>query len=426
MQASRWFVFALMFASSGVMFGQEEGTSEVPPEQEKKLEWNGNLDVKYTLFHMHESSPLFQLQFPVNKPSSSLLTQYRFEPYLNAEYRTSDLGFYLRTHATYFSDADASVDIFEAYGNFNPTFSTTLQAGKRVYNWGKGYAFNPVGYVNPVKDPENPELAQAGLLSANVEYVKSFSSGALQNMSLLLVAIPSSGNVSNRFGELKQTDLALKTSFLVWDTDIDLMGFYSLQKPKRIGVDIARNVSENWEVHGELSYSANVEKFTIANKSVASNIGSGATYLFGIRYLHESNVTLIAEYYHNQFGLSASEFDSYSRFLASGTQGNDPIQLQQMAKVNQTYFRGSNLMKDYLYLKLTKPEPFDWLYLTLSAFTIYNVADKSFLLSAMMNYKPATNIEFILWPTLVTGGGNTEYGSKAFRQKVELWMRVFF
>jgi opacity protein-like surface antigen len=397
-----------------------------PPEQEKRLEWSGNLDVKYSLFHMHESTALYKLQFPVNKPSSSFLTQYRFEPYLNAEYRTSDLGFFLRTHATYFSDADASVDIFEAYGNFNPSFSTTVQAGKRVYNWGKGYAFNPVGFINPVKDPENPELAQAGLLSANVEYVKSFESEALQNISFAFVVIPSSGTTSNRFSELKHTDLALRTSFLLWDTDIDVMGFYSIQKPKRVGMDIARNVSENLEIHGELTYSANVEKFTITNNSGTSSRSNGTTYLLGIRYLHESNVTLIAEYYHNQFGLSASEFDSYSRFLTSGTQGNDPILLQQVAKVNQTNFRGGSLMKDYLYLKLTKPEPFDWLYLTLSAFTIYNVADKSFLLSTMMNYKPVTNIEFIIWPTLVTGGGNTEYGSKAFRQKVELWMRVFF
>jgi hypothetical protein len=375
---------------------------------------------------MHESSPLFKLQFPVNKPSSSLLTQYRFEPYLNAEYRTSDLGFYLRTHATYFSDADASVDIFEAYGNINPSFNTTLQAGKRVYNWGKGYAFNPVGFVNPVKDPENPELVQAGLLSANVEYVKSFSSGALQNMSMLIVAIPSSGNASNRFGELKQTEFALKTSLLLWDTDIDVIGFYSIQKPKRVGVDIARNMSENWEVHCELSYSAKVKKFTIANNSLVSTTISGSSYLAGFRYLHESNTTLIVEYYHNEFGLSASQFDAYIQFLTLGTQANDAILLQQVAKVNQTYFRGGNLMKDYLYLKFTKPEPFDWLYFTPSVLTIYNIADRSFLLSVTMNYKPVTNVEFILWPTLITGGANTEYGSKAFRQKVEVWMRVFF
>jgi len=426
MRHPRWFVFVVISALRSVLFGQEEGASEVPAEETKKLEWSGNLDVKYTLFHMDESSAAYVLQFPMSRPSSPFLSQYRFEPYLNAEYRVRDLGFSLSTHATYFSDAEASVDIFEAYGSFNPSFGTTLQAGKRVYNWGKGYAFNPVGFVNPVKDPENPELAQAGLLSANVEYVKSFSSGALQNMSLLLVVIPSSGSTDNRFGELKHTDLALKTSFLLWDTDIDFMGFYSIQKPRRVGMDIARNMSENVEVHGELTYSANVTRFTIANNSLVATTTNGVSYLLGLRYLHESNTTLIAEYFHNEFGLSASEFDAYTRFLGSGTQGNDPILMQHVASVHQTYFRGSNLMKDFVYLKLTKPEPFDWLYFTPSVFIIYSVADRSFLLSAAMIYKPVTNVEFILWPTLVSGGENTEYGSKAFRQRVEVWMRVFF
>ncbi len=419
-------LLVLIVLSAPIISSAQDEEVTPPPEQENKLEWQGNLDVKYTLFHMHESSALYKLQFPLTKPSSPLLTQYRFEPYLNAEYRTSDLGFYLRTHATYFNDADASVDIFEAYGNFNPSFSTTLQAGKRVYSWGKGYAFNPVGYVNPLKDPENPELAQAGLLSANVEHVKSFSSGALQNISFLLVVIPSSGSTSSRFGELKQTELALKTSLLLWDTDIDLMGFYSTQKPKRLGMDIARNLSDNVEVHGELSYSANVERFTIASNALVSSTTNSVSFLLGFRFLHESNTTLIAEYFHNEFGLSTSEFDSFNRLLTSGTQGSDPVLLQQVAMVNQTYFRGSNLMKDYLYLKLIKPEPFDLLYFTPSLYIICNIADKSFLVSATMNYKPATNIEFIFWPTLVTGGGNTEYGSKAFRQKLELWMRVFF
>jgi hypothetical protein len=420
------FLFVVMFAASGVLFGQEEETSEAPPEQEKTLEWNGNLDVKYTVFHMHESAAAYSLQFPVNKPSSSFLTQYRLEPYLNAEYRTRDLSFTLRTHALYLSDADAAVDLFEAYGSYNPSFNMTVQAGKRVYTWGKGYAFNPVGYVNPLKDPENPELAQAGLLSANVEYVKSFASGTVQNLSFLLVIIPFSATTETRFGELKHTDLALKTSLLIWDTDIDLMGYYSIQKPRRLGFDIARNLSENMEVHAELSYSYNAEKLSVANNTVSASLSKGMTYLLGFRYLHGSNTTLIAEYYHNELGASASEFDAYNRFLTLGIQGNDPVLLQQAAAVSQRYVRGSNVMKDYVYLKLTRPEPFDWLYFTPSLFIIYNVADKSLLCSATMNYKPATNIEFILWPTLVTGGENTEYGSKAFRQKVEVWMRVFF
>ena len=156
-----WFIFVLMFALAAVVFGQVKEDLEITEEEpEKKLEWNGNLDVKYSLFNMDQNSALYKLQFFKNPPSSSLFSQYRLEPYLNAEYRTSDLGFVLKTHASYYSDTNSRFDLFEAYASFSPSFNTNLQAGKRVYSWGKGYAFNPVGFVNPVKDPENPELAQ--------------------------------------------------------------------------------------------------------------------------------------------------------------------------------------------------------------------------------------------------------------------------
>ncbi len=282
MKFSHWVTSVLIFALSMVVFAQDENDYETPVEPERKLEWNGNLDVKYMLFNMDQKSAQYRLQFYKNSPSSSLLSQYKLEPYLNAEYRTSDLGFVLKTHASYYSDTDARFDLFEAYANFNPSFNITLQAGKRVYSWGKGYAFNPVGFVNPTKDPENPELAQAGLLSANIEYVKSFSSEALQSFSFLAVLIPTTDVDGTTFGEFNNTDIALKSSFLLWDTDIDLLAYYSEIKPKRYGFDFSRNIQENIEVHGELSFNQNVEKYTIQNNALSYNrvrqvfISSGA------------------------------------------------------------------------------------------------------------------------------------------------------
>lgn len=416
-------IIVLLFNNAA---GQEDERPDEIIEDKQSLEWNGNLDVKYTLYHMRESSTQYRLLFPSNTPSSSLLTQYRIEPYINAEYSTGNLGFILKTHATYFSENDASVNILEAYSKANLSFHTTLQTGKRVYNWGKGYAFNPVGFINPIKDPENPELAQSGLLSANIEYVKSFSSDALQNITFMFVVIPASSPTGNRFSELKHTNLAFRTSLLLWDTDIDAMAYYSIQNPKRIGMDFSRNLSENLELHGEISYNNNVETYSINNSAVVTNVSDGFISLAGLRYLLESNTTLIAEYYHTDFGMSASAFEGYNRFLTSTVQSNNSVFIQQASKINQTYFRGTNLSKDYLYIKLTQPEPFDWLYFTPSIFTIFNLEDKSYLLSATLNYKPITNVEFILWPTLISGERSTEYGSKAFQQKVEIWMRVFF
>ncbi len=427
MKFPQWFIFVLMFASSAFVFGQEKENLPISEEeQEKKLEWNGNLDLKYSLFNMDKNSTQYKLQFFKNPTSSSLLSQYRLEPYLNAEYRTSDLGFFLKTHATYYSDTNSRFDLFEAYASFNPSFNTNLQAGKRVYSWGKGYAFNPIGFVNPVKDPENPELAKAGLLSANFEYIKSFSSEAVQSFSFLAVLIPTSDIAGASFGEFNNTDIAMKSSLLLWDTDIDLLAYFSEIKPKRFGFDFARNIQDNIEIHGEFSFNQNVEKFTIKDNALANNRVDRYSYLFGLRFLDASNTTIIAEYYHNGTGLTQDEYYQYSQFLNNGAESINPIVKQQTLGVSQTYFKGQTLMRDYLYIKLSHPEPFDWLYFTPSLYTIYNLTDNSFLLSFQLSYKPVTNTEFIFWTTMFGGDRSTEYGGKQVQQRMELWMRVFF
>jgi len=146
----------------------------------------------------------------------------------------------------------------------------------------------------------------------------------------------------------------------------------------------------------------------------------------GMRYLNRINTTFIIEYYHNNLGFSKNEFNSFLSYLQNSVDSED-VNLINMAKLNlSTHFRSKTLMKDYLYLKIIQPEPFGWLYTSVSLFSIYNVADKSFNLSPQFTYKPFTNFEFLLWPTLFFGGNEIEYGSKQFKQKVEVWLRFYF
>jgi hypothetical protein len=398
-------------------------SEDVAPE--KKLEWNGNLDAKYTMFHMDRSSALYRLQFFDSPTASEYLSQYRIEPYLNADYQTRDVGFHLKTHATYFSDDNATFDLFEAYGSFSPSFSSTIQAGKRVFTWGKGYAFNPAGFINSVKDPENPELAQAGLLSASFEFVKSLPSTQLQTISLLLVAIPPTPDLLNRYAEIENTTYAAKASALLWDTDIDIMGFYSKDDQRRIGIDISRNLRENIEVHAEMSYNQSAFRYSIVNGNLAGVRQNQVSYLVGFRYLHESNSTLIVEYYHNGLGLTRGEYKTYFSFLTNAVNSGNGTIVQKTLGV-QSYFRGSAVMRDYLYAKLSIPEPFDLLYFTPSFYSIYNINDGSFLISASLGYKPVTNVEFILWPTILGGARTSEFGGRIIQERIEAWMRVFF
>ena len=83
-------------------------------------------------------------------------------------------------------------------------------------------------------------------------------------------------------------------------------------------------------------------------------------------------------------------------------------------------------MRDYVYAKLTHPEPFSLLYSSVSAFVIYNLWDERFTLSPQFAYKPFTNFEFLCWPSLFAGGVDSEYGSRIFQRRIEFWMRFFF
>jgi len=83
-------------------------------------------------------------------------------------------------------------------------------------------------------------------------------------------------------------------------------------------------------------------------------------------------------------------------------------------------------MQDYLYWKISQPEPFNWLYFTPSLFTIYNLTDGSYLLSSPLSFKTFTNFELILWPTVMVGPDGTEFGGKQIQKKLELWLRYYF
>lgn len=420
-------MFVMLMLSAFSILCAQDNSFEIPTEEkEQRLEWSGNLDGKYTASRMRTYSPLYQLQFGGQDTLPEWLSQYRLDLYLNADYQTKDIGFHLKTHGTYYGDSLADFNLFEAYGNWNLSVNTFIQAGKKTYNWGKGYAFNPVGYVNPFKNPENPELAQTGLLSLNFETVKSFQSDILKIFALTGVVIPPADLINNRYAEIENTDIALKGYFLLWDTDVDLLGYYSRVNPIRIGADFSTNVMENMEVHGEASYFDDAPRYIIANNTLLQTRINGYAYLVGLRYLNKWNTTIIAEYYHNDAALTQPEYDDYFDFTQNSASNVNGELRKRALSYSKAYFSGSTSMQDYVYLKISQPEPFNLLYFTPSLFTIFNIQDRSFQLAAPLSYKPVTNFEFLFWPTLLIGVDGTEFGARQAHQLLDVWMRVYF
>ncbi|HAR63698.1 MAG TPA: hypothetical protein DCS13_09565 [Candidatus Margulisbacteria bacterium] len=408
---------ALLWILSSPVLGQDE---------DKKLEWSGNLDSRYLLVQTNKSSPFYKLSFWESGNLSKYLSQFRNDLYLNADYQQENLGVHLKTLSTYYSDSSTSFSLLEAYGNLNLSSSSFVQIGKRIYNWGKGYAFNPVGYVNPQKNPENPNQLQPGLDSLGAEYIKSFESGPLANFALTGILILADKTTGNHYAQIEDTDIALKSYFLLFDTDIDLLGYVSRTNPKRIGLDFSRNIKENIEVHGELSNSWDDPKYTIFNNTLNTQFTAGKSWLLGLRYLNEQNTTLIAEYYHNDNGLTRDEYHLYKNFISGVLSGNNGNDIQRARSYNQNFFNSTVLMQDYIYFKVSQPEPFGWLYFTPSLSAIYNVADGSALISLPLSFVPITNFEFIFWPTIMTGAPETEFGNKQLQNKLEFWMRFYY
>ena len=190
-------------------------------------------------------------------------------------------------------------------------------------------------------------------------------------------------------------------------------------------MDFSTNLRENIEVHGEVSYANNEDFNFIQNNAAQMSKTDGLSYLLGIRYLNNLNITFIAEYYHNNRGLTSSEYRDYLGYLTNSLNSAD-AELISLAKSVITNFRSKNIMRDYVYFKASLPEPLEWLYSSVAVFTIYNVNDGSFLLSPQLGYRPFTNSEFLLWPSILFGDDDSEYGSKQFKAKVEMWFRYYF
>jgi hypothetical protein len=280
----------------------------------------------------------------------------------------------------------------------------TLDAGKKPVMWGTGYAWNPAGFLNRPKDPDDPSLNLEGRTLAGIDIIQSFTDGSVNNIGVTALVLPVKKDLFNTdFGQDGDVNTALKLYLLWHDTDIDFIFFNCPDHPLSLGMDFAKNLAENVAVHGELAFQkgAPVTEITSDGAAVESeeNQVSG---LIGMRYLTARDTTFIAEYYHNGAG-----YDDRLIFLPSSTRQRNPG-------------------KDYLYVKMSQKEPLNILYLTAWFSSVMNLHDHSFNLQPGLTWTPVTNLEVNCRVGIPMGPAGTEFGEKPDRLRPELWVRFYF
>ncbi len=87
------------------------------------------------------------------------------------------------------------------------------------------------------------------------------------------------------------------------------------------------------------------------------------SWLLGLRYLTEKEVTWIAEYFRNGSGYSADQLEDFYRYAdaALNAGGAATAKVETLARSG---FGSANPGRDYVYLRASIKDPFDVLYLT--------------------------------------------------------------
>ena len=283
--------------------------------------------------------------------------------------------------------------LYELYGQTALNQNITLWAGKKTVKWGRGYIWNPAAFAGKQKDVNDVDANLEGYALAMGEFVKSFDS-PLQTLAITPVIIPVSGDLNQDFSDTHSMNFALSLYFLLADTDIGLYGFADDHGQWKIGGDFSRNLLTNWEIHAEWAYEDVSEHWYLDQEYALQRRSQSATnFLLGTRYLASTNTTIIAEYLHNDAGYTQSEMENFFDAADVAINTENRQLLSSVKSFQKDQFSGQFLMQDYLYLKISQPEPFDLLHFTPSAFLIYNLNDDSVRFGSEFKYSRFTNID---------------------------------
>ncbi len=430
---------ALILVLSLALVWRENATAgeydfSIPEAEKKPYSLGGRLELRAIDHRLDEEAARTHLSYYRDDPGSST-REYHPAAELNAAYTSGLVQAKLLTHHE-FSMNEAGDEwineVYEGYLSLTPSANVTLEAGKKVILWGKGYAWNPVGFVNRPKDPDDPGLSQEGYVQVGLDLIKSLTGGALNNVGLTALALPVVGDWANPdLGEPGDVNAAVKLYLLWHDTDIDLIVFGGAEQPQGYGLDFSRNLAENFELHGELAWQHGVRRTTLDEKGrVTTTEENPLSYLLGLRYLTAVDTTYIVEYYHNGAGYSEEELGRFFTYQGNAWQewleSGEAAAMEQAIQRTAPYYRQRNFGTDYLYLKASQKEPWDILYFSPWIAAVVNLHDGSFNLQPGLTYTPVTNLELNARLGIPIGPRASEFGEKQDDLRTEIWIRYFF
>lgn len=429
-----WVGWSLLFLLSAAApaLAAEEFSFDASAFEKKPFELGGNLQFKQESFTLNRDAAFYKLG-NVNRPQRDSLDRSTGTMELVGKLRHGIGTFDFRTHSDLQRDQlahDHNNVLYEGVYSIRPKPGLTMEAGKKTLRWGKGYAWNPIGFVERPKDPNDPELSREGLVMANSDLIFN-REGPLQTIAFTPVLLPVGNNVNSDFGASGHLNPAAKLYLLYRDTDIDFAWQGKGSRPGRYGLDFSRNVTSNFEIHGEW---ARIQGFarpvTDSAGRVATEVGNATSYLLGLRYLTAKDTTYIAEYYRNGTGYSDQEAQQFYQLVdtafAQLERTGSSVLLPKALSLSQGGYGRPNAGKDYLYFRAQQKDALGIVYFQAAVTAMMNLQDRSYQITPELTYTGVKNLDLRLKFFLLQGAAMTDFGEKQNSRKLELYARYFF
>ncbi len=424
-------LLALLLAAAGAE-AAEEYSFDASEFEKKPFEIGGYLQLKQEGFALNRGSAFYRLN-TIGQPQRESLDRSTGTLELIGKLRAGTGTFDFHTHSDLQRDPlahDHNNTLYEAAYSARPDPGLTLEAGKRTLRWGKGYAWNPIGFVERPKDPNDPELSREGLVMANADLIFN-REGPLRTIAFTPVLLPVGRDVNSDFGAAGHLNPAAKLYLLYRDTDIDFAWQAKGSRPGRFGVDFARNITSNFEIHGEWTRVSRFPKpVTDAAGRVATEVADATSYLLGVRYLTESDTTYIAEVYRNGTGYTDGQSRQFYQLVdaafAQLQQTGSGALLQKALSLGQGSYGRPNAGRDYLYLRAQQKDALGVVYLQAAVTAMMNVRDRSYQVTPELLYTGVKNLDLRMRLFLLHGGAATDFGEKQNSRKLEFYVRYYF
>ena len=425
------FVVTLAVADAG--FAQDSGlTFDVSEYERKPFEFRGYAELSPEYTDLNQDGALYKLQFFDEEERDSIES---LEGILELEgsYRQGIGTFSFRTHsdgAWEYTGIKAEHALYEGLLSLEPERGLVFDFGKKSYRWGTGYAWNPVAFVERIKDAGEPDMSREGYWVAGADWIRTFD-GPLQTLAITPLVLPVLETINTDFGDVGHLNWAGKLYMLYRDTDLDFMFVSKGSRGARYGMDFAKNLAANFEIHGEFAYLEDVRRRTLTPdcKPGPSTFEDTTSYLLGLRYRSKNDITTLLEYYHNGAGNDKSVQQQFYKCAHQAWEEGDRDRLEKLPlsdDIEEGPFSRQTPMRNYLNLRIWWEEPYNILYFVPALQVLYNLDDDSYSVSPEATYTGYGNFEIRLRGELPVGDPLTEWGEKPSDWKVQLRVRYYF